>query len=126
MNRRRTTPEERRRALRAGRRAETLAALFLMARGWRILARDWRCKSGEIDLVARRRHIVAFIEVKYRPEPGEAGEAIRPRQRERILRAAGLFMAGRPALAGLDIRFDAVLVSPWRLPRHIADAWRIE
>lgn len=118
--------EKRRKAAKRGRRAETLAALWLMAQGWRILARDWRCKSGEIDLIARRRHIVAFIEVKYRPALAGAGESLQARQRQRIMRAAGQYMATRPALAGLDMRFDAVLVSPWRLPAHIVDAWRID
>lgn len=118
--------EVRRRALRHGRRAELAAALLLLAKGYRILERDWRCKAGEIDLIARRRHTLAFIEVKHRPSLGTAGDSIQARQQARIARAAGLYLQQRPALAGLDLRFDAILVVPWRLPAHIRDAWRID
>ncbi len=118
--------DAKRRAERAGRLAEFAAVLHLTLRGWRVLARNWRCKAGEIDLVARRRHTLAFIEVKHRAGFGAAGEAIRQRQQARIARAAELFLATRPDLGGLAVTFDAILVVPWRLPSHIRDAWRID
>lgn len=114
----------RRRAWRQGRFAETVAALLLRLAGWRILARNWRSPVGEIDIIARRRRAIAFIEVKTRDDLATAGEAITMRQRERIQRAAGLYLARQPALATLDARFDAILVLPWRWPIHIRDAWR--
>lgn len=109
-----------------GRWAETLATLLLAAKGYRVIERDWRCKAGEIDLIARRRHTLAFIEVKHRGRFEAAGDSIGERQRLRIARAAGLYVQQRPALATLDMRFDAILVVPWRWPAHIRDAWRID
>ena len=117
-------PAERRRAWRDGRAAEAAAAALLRLSGWRILARNWRSPVGEIDIIARRRHILAFIEVKTRAETAAAGEAIGARQQERIRRAAALYLSRHPALALLDARFDAILVRPWRWPLHIRDAWR--
>jgi putative endonuclease len=114
----------RRTAERRGRRAERLAAFSLRLVGWRILARRWRSKAGEIDLVARRGRLIAFIEVKARSEIGDALEAVSARQRARIVRAASSFLAQHPKFANLDARFDVVAVTPGRWPRHIPDAWR--
>lgn len=111
-------------AWKAGRRGEALAALRLRLTGWRILARDWRSPAGEIDIVAKRGRLVLFVEVKARGDEGAAGEAIGARQQARITAAAGLFLARHPELAGCDARFDAMLVAPWRWPRHLPDAWR--
>ena len=116
--------ERRRRADRAGRLAETLCALALMLRGYRILARRFRTPVGELDIVARRGQVLVFIEVKARSSLALAAEAIDVRQRQRVERAAGAFLAHRPPLARLDQRFDAMLVAPWRWPRHIKEAWR--
>ena len=118
--------EERRRALGRGRGGERLAAWWLRLKGYRILARGVRSPQGEIDLVARRGRVLALVEVKARPSLAEAGAAVTPRQRGRIERAAAVFLQRRPELAGLDIRFDAVLIAPRRPPRHVADAWRSE
>ncbi len=116
--------QTRQRAQRQGRTAEAIAAAVLRLTGWRVLARNWRCPAGEIDIIAKRRHILAFIEVKTRDDLAMAGEAIGANQRARIGRAASLFLARHPALASLDMRFDAVLIRPWRWPVHIRDAWR--
>lgn len=113
-----------RRAWRHGRAAEAVAAGLLRLSGWRILARNWQSPVGEIDIIARRRHILAFVEVKTRAEIAAAGEAIGARQQERIRRAAALYLSRHPAAALLDARFDAILVRPWRWPAHIRDAWR--
>ena len=111
-------------AERRGRGAERLAAALLRLKGYRILARGFRLPVGEIDLIARRRGIVAFVEVKRRGDMTGAIESISSRQRRRIAHAAEAFIAGRPELAALSLRFDVVLVAPRRLPRHILDAWR--
>ena len=114
----------RRRAEGWGRLAESLAVWRLRAAGWQILARDWRRPQGEIDIVARRGGVLAIVEVKARADFARAADAVLPRQKLRIARAAEAFIASRPELAGLDVRFDAVLVVPWRIPRHVGDAWR--
>jgi putative endonuclease len=114
----------RRQAERRGRLAELLCRSHLRLRGWRILARDWRCPVGEIDILARRGGVLAVIEVKQRPDFATAITAIMPRHRRRIAHAAEAFLAGRPDLADLALRFDVMLVEGWRLPRHLTDAWR--
>lgn len=106
-----------------GRRGEALAALRLRLAGYTILARRERGPFGEIDLVARRGRVVAFIEVKSHAAFGPDGP-VAPRQRARIARAAQGFLARRRDLDGLDVRFDLVLVGSWRWPRHVTDAWR--
>ena len=103
-----------------GRGAETLACWYLRLHGWRILARRARVPGGEVDIVARRRGIVAFVEVKSRPTLAEAAEAVTPAGRQRIARAASLWLARNPAAAELTLRFDAVLLAPHRWPRHMA------
>ncbi len=120
------TRETRRKAYGRGRRAEALAAWWLRLKGYRILARGFRVAAGEIDLIARRGRQLALVEVKARPSLEQAGAALLPRQRERIARAAEVFLQRHPGLAGLDLRFDVVLLAPGRLPRHLANAWHLE
>jgi putative endonuclease len=107
-----------------GRRAESLCVWRLRLGGWRILARRFRSPAGEIDIVARRGRTVAFIEVKARADAGTAAESIAPRQRQRIVRAAEHFLKTRPQHASAALRFDVMLVAPWRLPVRLPDAWR--
>jgi putative endonuclease len=111
-------------AQRHGRWAETLAAWRLRLAGYRVIQRNFRVPSGEIDLIVRRGRTVAFVEVKARPDRSLAAEAILPLQQLRIRNAAAAFLARRPELAALDLRFDVVLVCPGKLPHHIPDAWR--
>ena len=122
----RDTIVRRRRAERRGRVAEWLCLWHLRARGWRIVARGWRCPSGEIDIIARRGRVLAIVEVKSRGDVGVAATALAPRQRRRIARAAEAFLGARPDLAGLDLRFDLMLVARRRLPRHWPGAWRAD
>ena len=114
----------RHRALRRGRLGELLCRWHLRLRGWRIVAVDWRCPSGEIDILARRGGMLAVIEVKSRTDFATAADAVPPRQRRRIARAASAFLLARPDLAELALRFDVMLVAPLRPPRHLTDAWR--
>lgn len=115
-----------RRAWRLGHVAEAVCACYLRLKGYRILARRLRNRGGEIDIVARRRRTLVFVEVKARADLDQAAHAITAGQRRTIERAAEAFLAGHPGLGGLDVRFDAMLVRPWRAPCHIADAWRPE
>jgi len=116
----------RREAWRRGLRAETLAAWWLRLKGYRILARRFKSKVGEIDLVARRGRVLAVVEVKQRESPRHAVEALGPSQRRRIVRAAQSFIQSHPEAARLGLRLDVVLVAPRRWPRHIPGAWRID
>lgn len=104
--------------------AETACAAWLRLTGYRILARNYRVPVGEIDIVARRGQVLVFVEVKARSSRAAGAEALSPRQQRRIGRAAEQFLAGRGDLAGFDVRFDLMLVQPWRPPMHIRDAWR--
>ncbi len=111
---------------RRGRRAETSAALFLRLKGYAVLARRYRCPAGEIDLIVRRGRVVAAVEVKARARLDDAAFSISTHQRGRIARAAEHFLAANPRYSDHIFRFDAMLVAPGRLPRHVPDAWRID
>ena len=111
-------------AYRGGRRAEAWAACWLRLKGYRILARGFRRPVGEIDIVARRGAILAIVEVKRRVDYRSGLEAISPRQRWRLTRTALAFQAQQPALRGLSLRFDVIVVLPHARLRHIMDAWR--
>lgn len=119
--------ERRRDAERRGRRGETLAALLLRLKLYRILGRRVRTPLGEIDLVARAPSgLVCFVEVKARPDETQASDAVMTRQQARIARAAQHYLASRPGLAAKGARFDVVSVVPGRFPRHLRDAWRLD
>lgn len=115
--------DSRRRQERWGRHAESIAALFLMAKGYRILARRARTKVGEIDIVARKGDTLAFVEVKARATLDSGVIALHPAARQRI-EAASRVLA--PIYAGgcTTTRIDAVLVRPWALPVHMIAIWR--
>lgn len=117
---------KRQRARRRGDLAEFVCRVHLRLRGWRIVARDWRCPAGEIDIVARRGNVLAIIEVKARATAADAVFAVAPRQRRRIARATSAFLLARPELAALTVRFDAMLVAPRRFPRHLQGVWRAD
>lgn len=111
-------------AERRGRRAETLAAWWLRAKGYRIIERRFRVGPGEIDLVARRGRTIAFVEVKARENRTAAAEAVTAHQRRRIAAAAAVWLGRHSEHGRRDMRFDAVLVTPRRLPLHLVDCWR--
>jgi len=96
---------------------------LLIAKGYRILARRFRTPLGEIDIVARRRGVLVFVEVKARDSFDIAAEAIGKRQQSRIIAAAQLWLAGHPEDAMRDMRFDVVLVVPGWVPRHLQAAF---
>ena len=109
-----------------GRRAEEQAASHLEQLGFRILARRAKTPMGEIDLVARRRRLVLFVEVKFRDHTDDGLWAIRPQQQRRIAKAAEAWLATQPALTNLDMRFDAIIVNARGTLTHIDDAFRPE
>jgi putative endonuclease len=113
-------------AERNGRRAEFMAALWLNLKWYRVLGRRVRTPAGELDIVALSpRGVLSIVEVKARKAAVEALEAVSFRQRERIVRAAKLYLSTHPALRHNPVRFDAILIVPYRLPRHVKDAWRL-
>jgi putative endonuclease len=110
-------------AFRLGISAESRAALLLIAKGYRIVARRWKTPAGEIDIVARRRRTLAFVEVKARADADAAVEAVTERGKRRIVAAAELWLAHHPDDAQRDIRFDVIVVTPGTIPRHLANAF---
>jgi len=114
---------ERQAAFRTGISAESRAAAYMVAKGFRILARRWKSPAGEIDIVARRRRLLVFVEVKARNTIDEAAESLQARQQRRIAAAAEAWLAAYPDASIQDLRFDAVLVAPGKLPRHIPAAF---
>jgi putative endonuclease len=114
---------ERIEAFHRGLSAESRAALLLIAKAYRILARRWKTPFGEIDIVARRRGVLVFFEVKARGSVAEALEAVTERTKQRVMGAAELWLARHPKDASGDIRFDVIVVTPGAMPRHIVNAF---
>lgn len=108
----------------SGRRAEVLAAIWLMAKGYRILGFRLKTPQAEIDLLAKRGAILAVVEVKQRSSLENALACVRYEQRERLRRAGAALAARRPGLKGASVRLDLLALAPGRLPRHIPDAWK--
>jgi putative endonuclease len=117
---------ERQVAFKLGLSAESRAAALLIAKGFRIVARRFRCAAGEIDIVARRGGLLIFVEVKARALLDDAAWSVTDRQKRRIASAATAWLATHPDDAMCDMRFDAVLVAPRSLPRHIQGAFESE
>ncbi len=105
-----------------GREGEDEAAQWLAGQGWEILARRVKTRQGEIDLVARKDGLVAFVEVKWRRRAADLATAIDERRLARV--AAAVEAVGHQyATAGEDMRIDVILLAPGAFPRHIANAW---
>ena len=103
-----------------GRRAEAIAAFWLRLKGWRIVARRVRTPVGEVDLVARRGRVVAFVEVKARKTAELAAQSLDEWRLRRVVAAAEALLP-RFARPDDEIRIDAVYVVPRRLPRHFTN-----
>lgn len=110
-------------AFQTGLSAESRASAYLIAKGYRILARRYRTPYGEIDIVARRRNLLAFIEVKARANLDDAAYSVTPQQQQRIVAAAQAWLMNQPDYANFDMRFDVVLIAPKHLPRHLMAAF---
>lgn len=114
---------ERRAAETFGHRGEALAALYLRAKLYRIVARRVKTPVGEIDLVAERLGTTVFVEVKARNRATTEEEALAAVNRHRIVRAAQYYLARHPRLAGTPLRFDVIFLAPGRWPKHIVNAF---
>ena len=113
------------RAGRIGHKAEWLAAAFLMAKGYRILARRYGGKGGEIDLIAKRGATIAFVEVKARSDLDMALQAITPEKQRLMARCVRNWLAQNPWANQHFLRADAVFLAPWRWPRHIMSIFEL-
>jgi len=109
-------------AERKGREAEAQAAQWLMQQGWRVIAERVKTKSGEIDLIAQKPGITAFIEVKWRKRAADLATAIDERRLARVAAAVEM-VAHEYAGEGDDITIDVLLLAPGSRPRHIPNAW---
>ena len=110
-------------AERRGRGAETLACWYLRVKGWQILARRARVPGGEVDIVARRGRILAFVEVKARATEEAAAFALDDWHLRRVAVAAER-LAPRYMRDGDDLRIDALFIVPRRWPKHLANVWQ--
>ena len=115
---------DRRGAERRGRYAETLAAWWLRCKGYSVLAQRVRLPVGEIDLIAQRGAVLAFVEVKQRRRLKDAQSAVSLKNWSRIARAADMWTARKPQLSRLDWRYDLITIVPFDRPRHFRDYWR--
>jgi putative endonuclease len=115
-------------AQRYGRWGEFLCRITLNLAGWRIIAQGYVSKSrsgaGEIDLIAHRASVIAFIEVKARQDIDAGLSAVSKEQQRRIIRGAERFIAANPHLAHKEMRFDVMIVRPWRWPMRLINAWQ--
>ncbi len=112
----------------SGKIAETMAAIYFLLHGFRIVARNYitgrRTGAGEIDLIVAKKNLLVFVEVKKRFGLDDAAYAILPQQQQRIWKAAENFIKNNPRFDNVDVRFDVFLVSSKLSFKHIADAWR--
>lgn len=115
--------DRKRRSERKGRRAEWLAALALMLKGYRIVSLRYRTSVGEVDIVARKRNLIAFVEVKARRDLAAGVDAVSYPAQRRIAAAGELFISRQRDSERLSWRHDVIVVSPWKWPVHLEDAF---
>lgn len=110
-------------ALQRGAAGEWRAAWALRLKGWRIVERNFRCPLGEIDIIARKRDLIAFVEVKARPSRQLALDAVGVQAQRRIANAASTWIGRQRDAAQLSWRFDIIAIVPWQLPAHHCDVF---
>lgn len=115
--------DRKRRSERKGRRAEWLAALALMLKGYRIVSLRYRTSVGEVDIVARKGDLIAFVEVKARSDLAAGVDAVSYPAQRRIAAAGELFISRQRDSERLSWRHDVIVVSPWKWPVHLEDAF---
>jgi len=106
-------------AFHRGLRAESLAAWYLRLKCYSIVARRFKTRLGEIDIIAKRGNLVAIVEVKARPSLAQACQAVDKNSERRIEAAADLWLARQNYGKNLNLRFDVIIIRPWRWPHHI-------
>lgn len=111
--------KQKRRAFIRGKRAEQKAAFYLMLKGYRIMERRFKTRLGEIDIIARRGNLILIVEVKARTTEQAAHDAVGKNAEQRITAAADLWLMRQKDYAGLSLRFDLIIIRPWRMPQHI-------
>lgn len=107
----------------AGKWAEWVALLYMICKGFRPVACRYKCPAGEIDLICVRGNLLVFAEVKYRANQDTAAYSITSQQQARITRAAQYWALKNQRDTVKTMRFDVVLLAPWRWPRHIDHAF---
>jgi putative endonuclease len=119
------TPDSRRKALRLGHIAEWIVIIYLSLKGYRILARRYLSKGGEIDVIALRGKVVAFVEVKARSDLTTGLNAISATKIHRFAQAVDGWLMRNNWASAYTLRCDAVIIVPYRLPFHIEDAFEL-
>lgn len=114
---------KRQRAERRGHLSEYLAALYLAFKGYRILAFRYRTRLGEIDIIARKKALIVFVEVKARSRQAEAIDAVGYDAQRRIRAASDIWLSKRKDTHLLSCRYDIVAITPGSFPRHVQDAF---
>ena len=114
---------DRKKAEKAGRSAETLAALYLRLKGYKIVHARYKTPVGEIDIIARRQTVLVFVEVKRRTRASEQGTALEGVNTRRIVGAAEWFLSAHPRFGKNDCRFDVIFLAPGRWPYHLVNAF---
>lgn len=115
---------ERIKAYKKGHAIERLAAAWLVLKGYKIIAMRYKTQLGEIDIIARRRNQLVFVEVKGRAAMSDALESVHGRNRMRVENAARHFIASNPRFMAMDMRFDVIAYAPPFSFRHLDNAWR--
>ena len=104
--------------------AEYMAVALLTCKGYRILKHRYKTRFGEIDIIAKRGNIIAFIEVKSRKREGDALEAVQPKTQRRIENAAKDFISHNSQVCGNSLfRFDVITVTKAFTIKHLDNAW---
>ena len=124
MGKRPARGAKRRQAEKRGRRAELLAVWWLRAKGYQVLETRFKRPVGEIDIIAKRGEVLAFVEVKQRKHLSAAATAVSFQAWQRIARTAEIWAAAHPRWQHLSWRYDLIALAPNRLPKHFRDYWR--
>lgn len=117
------TKAQRQKSYKRGLAAESLAMLYLLAKGYRPLSTRYKTPVGEIDLIMKRGNMLVFVEVKHRAKQLDAAHAVHAHNRSRVVRAAQYYLSAHPDLTSHQVRFDVCLLTWYRLPHHIPHAF---
>lgn len=115
--------KKKQRAYKRGQSAEYIAAFYLLCKGYRILSLRFKTPIGEIDIVAKRGNLIAFIEVKARSTKRDAVDAVSFQSQYRIRSASEIWLARYDQSRKYSYRYDIIALQPLRLPQHLIDAF---